>query len=157
MTLKKTGKKAKTAPAWRERVGMKLTRQRQRIGDVFFEKALHRTVDEIWQEVKELEPRVSLATVYRTLKLFQDKGLARSHEFGDGRTRFEPELADDTHHDHLICLECKNIVEFFDGRIEALQDKVAAEHGFKVLHHRMELYGLCGACQNTHLQRSVFS
>jgi len=126
---------------------MKLTRQRERIGDVFFGMPLHRTVDEIWSEVKKTEPHIGLATVYRTLKLFQAKGLARSHEFGDGLTRFEPELADDAHHDHLICQRCKKIVEFFDSRIEALQEKVAAEHGFRVLHHRMELYGLCSACQ----------
>jgi Fur family ferric uptake transcriptional regulator len=126
---------------------MKLTRQRECIADIFFGRPLHRTAEEIWREAKDIEPRVSLATVYRTLKLFHAKGLARAHEFGDGLMRFEPELSGDTHHDHLICQQCKKIVEFFDSRIEALQETVAGEHGFKVLHHRMELYGLCQKCQ----------
>jgi Fur family ferric uptake transcriptional regulator len=128
--------------------GLKSSRQRELIADVFFESGGHMRVDELLERVREVDPKVGQATVYRTMKLLTDCGLATPHQFGDGHTRYEPVTPDDEeHHDHLICNSCGKIVEFFDERIEKLQDEVAAEHGFAVTDHRMELYGQCPACR----------
>ena len=130
------------------RRGLKATRQRDLIARVFFESNTHLTADELLARVRRHDPRVSQATVYRTMRLLKESGLAEERHFGDGQARYEPADAGGEHHDHLICTECGHIVEFVDDRIEALQDRVAAAHGFVVTDHRMELYGLCPACQN---------
>lgn len=131
-----------------DRRGLKLTRQRRTIAEVFFESGGHLATDELWERVRAIDPHVSLATVYRAMKLFSDCGLAAAHRFDGTSTRYEP--ADDgaDHHDHLICVTCGKIVEFVDQTIEVAQDKAAELHGFQVTHHRMELYGHCGECQN---------
>lgn len=130
------------------RKGLKLTKQRMRIAEVFFESPGHLSADDLLEKVRAIEPQVSLATVYRTMKLLTECDLATAHRFGDGQTRFEPSSAEeDEHHDHLICTRCDRIVEFIDARIEALQEEVAHKHGFRVTEHRLELYGLCRACQ----------
>jgi Fur family ferric uptake transcriptional regulator len=87
-----------------------------------------------------------VATVYRTMKLLAEAGLAHARNFGDGQTRYEAAVGKH-HHDHLICTQCGTIVEFEDDRIESLQDAVARKHGFKVTSHKMELYGICKSCQ----------
>lgn len=127
--------------------GLKFSRQREVIADVFFRTGGHLTVDELLQSVRQVDPRVSQATVYRTMKLLTECGLAEERRFNDGFTRYE--LADeaDQHHDHLICTRCHRIVEFYNDEIEALQDRVASAHGFEVTHHKMELYGLCTDCR----------
>lgn len=128
--------------------GLKSSRQRELIADVFFESGEHLKVEELLERVRELDPKIGQATVYRTMKLLTQCGLAQPRQFGDGHTRYEPTVPDDEeHHDHLICTGCGKIVEFVDPRIERLQDKVAAEHGFEVIHHKMELYGLCKECR----------
>lgn len=124
--------------------GLKSTRQRDLIVREFFKKHQHLTVEELWGRVKQQDPRIGYATVYRTLKLLTESGLAQKREFGGGQARFEH--ITDHHHDHLICLECGAIVEFENDDIEALQEKVCKKHRFTMTHHKMELYGYCEAC-----------
>lgn len=126
--------------------GLKSTRQRQLIIDMFFESNGHHSVEELWAKVRKADARVSVATVYRTMKLLSESGLAHARNFGDGQTRYEAAIGRG-HHDHLICTNCSTIIEFENDRIEALQDVVAKRHGFKVTSHKMELYGLCRDCQ----------
>ena len=129
------------------RHGLKASRQREIIADVFFQAGGHLRVDELLQEVRKIDAKVSQATVYRTMKLLTDCGLAEPRNFLDGQTRYERSDEGGEHHDHLICTSCAKIVEFVDSRIEELQERVAVKHGFVVTHHKMELYGLCQSCQ----------
>lgn len=126
--------------------GLKSTRQRTLIVETFFGSEGHLSVEELWDKVRGADARVSVATVYRTMKLLSDSGLAHARNFGDGQTRYEAAVGRH-HHDHLICTNCGTIVEFENDRIEAMQDAVARRHGFKVTSHKMELYGLCKDCQ----------
>ncbi|MEM1025912.1 MAG: Fur family transcriptional regulator [Myxococcota bacterium] len=123
--------------------GLKFTRQRELIADVFFRAGGHLKVEDLLEEVRKEDPQVSLATIYRTMKLLTECGLAEPHRFGDGHTRYEPSDAEDEHHDHLICTECGHIIEFFNQQLETLQEAIAASHGFEVHDHRMEMYGTC--------------
>lgn len=123
---------------------LKSTRQRDLIVREFFKKHQHLTVEELWTRVKQQDPKVGYATVYRTLKILTESGLALKREFGGGQARFEH--VTDHHHDHLICLTCGNIIEFENGEIEELQEKVCRKHRFKLAHHKMELYGTCEKC-----------
>lgn len=129
-----------------QRLGLKNTRQRDIVATEFFKHHGHQTADEILEQARRVDPKVSLATVYRTLKLLQECGLAHAHNFGDTHARFEPHVEDDGHHDHLICTKCGLILEFYDEKIEQLQLVVAKAYGFSVTHHKMELYGLCKNC-----------
>lgn len=126
--------------------GLKSTRQRNLIIETFFDLDGHLSVEELWSKVRSEDARVSVATVYRTMKLLHECGLAHARNFGDGQTRYEAAVGRD-HHDHLICTQCGKIVEFENDRIEALQNAVAEAHGFEVTSHKMELYGLCGDCR----------
>jgi Fur family ferric uptake transcriptional regulator len=126
--------------------GLKRSRQRDRIAQVFFATPGHITVEELVARVRREDPRVSVATVYRTMKLLSDCGLATGRQFGDGQTRYEP-TAGRAHHDHLICTSCGDIVEFANERIESLQALVARSHGFEVESHKLELYGRCARCR----------
>lgn len=126
--------------------GLKSTRQRSLIIDTFFDLDGHHTVEDLWSRVRQQDPRVSVATVYRTMKLLSECGLAHARNFGDGQTRYEA-AAGRHHHDHLICTRCGLIVEFENDKIEQLQDAIARKHGFSVISHKMELYGLCRNCQ----------
>lgn len=123
--------------------GLKSTRQRSLVLSTFFQAGGHLNVEELLTRIREVDPKVSAATVYRTMKLLTESGIAHARHFGDGQTRFE--IAAD-HHDHLICTSCGTIVEFEDEKIEALQLEVARRHGFTVTDHKMELYGRCAAC-----------
>jgi len=126
-----------------QELGMKNSRQREVISEVFFSSQEHMRVEDIMQRAREKDPKISQATVYRTMKFLLDCGLAEARHFEDGYTRYEPSDAGDAHHDHLICTRCGKIVEFVDDRIEALQEEVAARYGFHVTSHKMELYGEC--------------
>jgi Fur family transcriptional regulator, ferric uptake regulator len=128
--------------------GLKSTRQRTLIIDTFFQLGGHLSVEDVWAKVRQQDAKVSVATVYRTMKLLSECGLAHARNVGDGQTRYEPAAGRD-HHDHLICTRCGRIVEFENDRIEALQESVAKRHGFTVTSHKMELYGLCRDCQRT--------
>jgi Fur family transcriptional regulator, ferric uptake regulator len=126
--------------------GLKSTKQRNLIINTFFSAAGHLSVEDVWAKVRERDAKVSVATVYRTMKLLAECGLAHARNFGDGQTRYESALGRH-HHDHLICTQCGTIIEFENDRIESLQDAVARKHGFRVTSHKMELYGLCRNCQ----------
>jgi Fur family ferric uptake transcriptional regulator len=131
--------------AYMARQGLRSTEQRRHIVETFFESTAHVTLDTLLERVRSADPRIGYATVYRTMKMLAEAGIALERKFGDGFTRYE--LADDeAHHDHLICLECRNIEEFEEPQIEELQEQVATRHGFRVSYHKHELYGLCRSC-----------
>lgn len=123
--------------------GLKFTRQRELIAEVFFKEGGHLKVEDLLERVRQEDAQVSLATVYRTMKLLTECGLAEPHNFGDGHTRYEPSEGEDEHHDHLICRQCGQIVEFYNAELEALQETIAKAHGFDIQDHRMEIYGDC--------------
>jgi Fur family transcriptional regulator, ferric uptake regulator len=129
-----------------QRRGLKHSRQRELVAESFLSLGGHLSVDELVAAVRRLDERISVATVYRTMKLLADCGLAAPRRFGDGQTRYEP-AAGRPHHDHLICTSCGRIVEFSNARIEALQALEAQRHGFEVETHKLELYGRCGDCR----------
>ena len=120
--------------------------QRDLIVDTFFTQTGHLSVDELLDKVTARDSSIGAATVYRTMKILTDAGLASARHFEGGQTRYEAAL-DRHHHDHLICTSCGRIFEFENERIEELQARVAEQHGFRVTHHKLELYGLCKACQ----------
>jgi Fur family ferric uptake transcriptional regulator len=127
--------------------GLRSTDQRKLIVETFFRADNHVSIEELLAVVRAKDSRVGYATVYRTLKLLADCGVANERRFGDGLTRYE--LADDeTHHDHLICVQCGEITEFEEPRIEELQEKVARKHGFRLRTHKHELYGTCAKCHS---------
>ncbi len=125
--------------------GLKQSRQRDLIAEAFFGTPGHVSADELVRRVRALDSRVSVATVYRTLKLLGESGLAAPLDFGDGQTRWESAVGR-SHHDHLVCTRCGVVVEFASERIEQLQSRVARRHGFTVESHRLELYGACADC-----------
>jgi len=134
------------------RRGLRSTEQRRLIIDTLFTAREHVTIDRLLEQVRATDPRVGYATVYRTLKLLTESGIAQEHHFGDGHTRYE--LADsEAHHDHLICVECSSITEFEEPAVEALQDRVASRHGFEIRAHKHELYGVCAECQRKRPKR----
>jgi Fur family ferric uptake transcriptional regulator len=126
--------------------GLKSTQQRDIIVEAFFDINYHTSVDDLYAEIKKRDQSIGYATVYRTLKLLKESGLAREWNFGDGHARYEHVTDVNEHHDHMICTECGKIEEFENDRIEKLQEQVAREHGFTVTRHNMELYGLCRQC-----------
>ena len=136
--------------------GLKTTRQRNTIISTFFRLRGHISVEELLVEVKLANPRIGYATVYRTLHLLVESGLVEERRFGDGLARYEGH-SDVEHHDHMICLECGEIFEFFNPKLEALQEQLAEENNFKVYRHRLELYGACKdteACQSRQQKKS---
>ncbi len=126
--------------------GLKATKQREEILDVFLHSSGHKKLAQIYAQVAKVDPKIGYTTVYRTLKLFTRLGLAAQRKFADGETQYEP-TEGKSHHDHLICLECGKVVEFEDEALETLQNGIARRYRFKILHHRMELYGRCRDCQ----------
>ncbi|MEM9068345.1 MAG: Fur family transcriptional regulator [Myxococcota bacterium] len=132
--------------AYMDKNGLRSTAQRRTVTDVFFRSSGHLSIEDLLALVRKRDRKIGYATVYRTLKLLKDCGIAYERHFGDGVSRYEIALEDE-HHDHLICLECGKIVEFENEEIERLQDELAKGHGFKLKRHTHELYGICGACQ----------
>ncbi len=124
----------------------KSTKQRDVIFNEFFSLPKHVTVEELYERVKSKDPRIGYATVYRTLKLFKDCGLAFERNFGDGSTRYEPVLFEGEHHDHIICMECNRIMEFRSPEIEDYIRKIAGQYNFRLRNHKLELYGTCSDC-----------
>jgi Fur family transcriptional regulator, ferric uptake regulator len=127
--------------------GLKSTRQRDLILDCFLSSDRHMSIEELYLKLRAKHQNIGYATVYRTLKLFAEAGIAREMQFGDGQTRYE-HLGEGEHHDHLVCTRCGSIEEFENETIEALQAEVAANRGFLIERHRLELYGVCGKCRN---------
>ena len=120
--------------------GVKLTDQRRIIAKVMSEASDHPDVDELYNRVSKIDPKISIATVYRTVKLFEESGILTKHEFKGGKARYE-EL-NEGHHDHLIDIKSGEIIEFVDEEIEKLQKKVAEKHGYTLVDHKLELYGV---------------
>ncbi|MCF3639191.1 transcriptional repressor [Rhizobium sp. TRM95111] len=120
--------------------GMRMTEQRRVIARVLEGSADHPDVEELYRRSVEVDPRISISTVYRTVKLFEDAGIIERHDFRDGRSRYE--TVPEEHHDHLIDLKTGKVVEFHSPEIEALQERIAREHGFRLVDHRLELYGV---------------
>ena len=139
--------KAQLKQQWSEfqrRRGLKTTAQRELIVEVFLNCSDHVSIEELLGEVRARSAKVGYATVYRTMKLLTDAGLAALRQFGDGQTRYEVAGSQAPHHDHLICMKCGLILEFENHEIEELQDSVADKlGGFKIVNHKLELYGLC--------------
>jgi Fur family ferric uptake transcriptional regulator len=136
--------KAATAESRLERLcaekGMRMTGQRRTIAKVLSEAEDHPDVEEVYRRASARDPRISLSTVYRTVRLFEGAGILERHEFGDGRARYEP--AGLGHHDHLINVKTGEVIEFSNEQIERLQESVARELGFRLIGHRLELFGL---------------
>lgn len=118
--------------------GLKMTDQRRTIAKVLSESSDHPDVEMLYQRASALDSNISIATVYRTLRLFEEAQIIQKHDFGDGRSRYE-ELSE-KHHDHLLDIRSGKIIEFYNAEIEKLQEKIAREHGFKLVDHRLELY-----------------
>ena len=123
-----------------EAKGLRMTDQRRTIAGVLQEADDHPDVEELFNRAVTEDPKISLATVYRTVKLFEEAGILDKHDFGDGRARYE--TADRSHHDHLIDMNSGEVIEFMDPDIEALQEKIAAKLGYELRGHRLELYGV---------------
>ncbi len=130
--------------AYLEQHNLKHTRQRDLILDAFLEATGHITSEQLHQYIRERDPSIGYTTVYRTLKLLVDAGLAQERHFDDGITRYEIEQE---HHDHLVCTRCGRIEEFECQMIESAQNDIAKEYNYQLLRHRHELYGLCPDCQ----------
>ena len=119
--------------------GMRMTDQRRVIAQVLSDASDHPDAEELYARASEIDPKISLATVYRTVRLFSEAGIIETHDFRDGRARYEP--ANDDHHDHLIDVTTGKVIEFVDDEIEALQHRIAEKLGYELVDHRMELYG----------------
>jgi Fur family ferric uptake transcriptional regulator len=120
--------------------GLRMTDQRRVIARVLSEAVDHPDAEELYRRASGIDPHISIATVYRTVKLFEDAGILERHDFRDGRSRYE-EVAE-SHHDHLIDVQTGKVIEFRNEDIEALQRRVAEELGFELVDHRLELYGV---------------
>ncbi len=131
--------------------GRNVTRQRLRIADLFFSMHGHHTLDELYSVIRRSDSGIGQTTVYRTLKLLVEAGLALELQFGDGTARFEP-INSSAHHDHLICRQCGKTVEIHSEAIERMQKSIAEEHGYSLLGHAHYLYGLCSKCRESERQ-----
>jgi len=120
--------------------GLRITDQRRVIARVLSEADDHPDVESLHERASAIDPKISIATVYRTVRLFEEAGILDKHDFGDGRARYEP--APEAHHDHLIDVETGKVIEFVDPELEALQRQIAEKLGFRLVDHRMELFGV---------------
>jgi Fur family ferric uptake transcriptional regulator len=120
--------------------GLRMTDQRRVIARILQQSSDHPDVEELYKRSAAVDSKISIATVYRTVKLFEDAGIIERHDFREGRSRYE--TVPDEHHDHLIDLKTGHVIEFHSAEIEALQEKIARAHGFKLVDHRLELYGI---------------
>jgi Fur family ferric uptake transcriptional regulator len=129
-----------------KRARLKRTDQRDLILDVFVNTEGHVSVEELYDLVKKKDSSVGFTTVYRTVKLMTEAGLAHEVRFTDGRARYEHEYNHD-HHDHFICSICSSVIEFYSAEIEKLQEEIARQHNFKIQDHSHRIFGICGSCQ----------
>ena len=125
---------------------LKITYQRRTVLKVFLESEKHVSAEELYNTISKSEAKIGLATVYRTLTLLMKSGLASEMDFGDGQKRYEHCYMHD-HHDHMLCAECGKIIEFNHPLIEKFQDEVAAQNGFTITSHKLDLIGICGDCR----------
>ena len=129
-----------------QKQGLKRTAQRDLILEVFLRTEGHLSGEDLYQLVREKDPTVGQTTVYRTLRLLTDAGLAREVRFGDGRAHYEHNYKHE-HHDHMICSECGKIIEFYSPELEAIQDAMAAKYKFKLTEHLLRMIGICADCR----------
>ncbi len=120
--------------------GLRITDQRRTIARVLSESEDHPDVEKLHERASSIDPRISIATVYRTVRLFEEAGILDRHDFGDGRARYE--ATPEAHHDHLIDVETGRVIEFVDPELEQLQRQIAEKLGYRLVDHRMELYGV---------------
>ena len=135
----------RTLARYLEEHNLKHTKQREAVLEVFLGASGHITSEEIYERVRGQHPSIGYTTVYRTMKLLCEAGLAMERHFDDGVTRYEVEHE---HHDHLVCVRCGKIVEFECSMIESAQDDIVQRYGFRLLRHRHELYGHCPSCRD---------
>ena len=128
--------------------GLKSTHQRSLIVEEFCRKKGHVTAEELWKKVRQRADHIGYATVYRTIKHLTESGLIHKSDFGSRQSSFEP--VTEGHHDHIICLDCGDIVEFYQEKIEALQEQLAHKYGYHLVRHKLELYGHCPKCFKKH-------
>ncbi len=119
---------------------LKMTEQRKLIAKIITEAKDHPDTEEVYRRVSQIDNTIGIATVYRTIRLFEENGIVEKHDFGDGRARYEE--SQDDHHDHIINVKTGEIIEFVNEEIERLQEKIAKEHGLKLVGHKLELYVL---------------
>ena len=137
---------------YKSRKGLKTSKKRLLIIEYFLKEDKHFSVEELYNEIKGINPSIGYSTIYRTLKLLADCGMANIVRFGDGDIRFEP-VHKAEHHDHLVCQSCGKIIEFENTHIEVLQRRVAQKHDFAVASHKLELYGLCHTCRKKYTRK----
>jgi Fur family ferric uptake transcriptional regulator len=135
-----------------QKQGLKRTAQRDLILDVFLRTEGHVSGDDLYRLVRENDPSVGQTTVYRTLRLLTDAGLAREVRFGDGRAHYEHNYKHE-HHDHMICKDCGKIIEFYSPELEAIQDAMAAKHRFELTSHLLRMIGICADCRRQERER----
>ena len=137
-----------------QKAGLRRTGQRDLILEIFLSTEEHLTSEDLHTLVHRKDPSVGLTTVYRTLKLLTEAGLAREVRFGDNKTYYEHHYNHE-HHDHMICTECGKVIEFFSPGIEELQDQMASNFGFKPTHHSLRMWGVCADCQATAVETAI--
>ncbi len=125
---------------------LKITKQRRAVLEAFLGSEEHVSAEDLYKIVSAKEPKIGLATVYRTLALLTESGLAAELDFGDGQKRYERNY-EQGHHDHMICTQCGKIIEFQHPLIEKLQEDVAREHGFEMTTHKLDMFGICKDCR----------
>lgn len=128
--------------------GLRRTDQRELILDIFLRTEEHLTSEDLYWLVHKKDPTIGHTTVYRTLKLLTEAGLAREVRFGDNKTYYEHHFNHE-HHDHMICTECGRVIEFVSPEIEALQEQMADKFGFRLSHHSLRMWGVCAECQKS--------
>src|SRR6266850_5764568 len=129
-----------------QKKGLKRTSQRDLILEIFLRTEAHLSSEDLYRLAKQEDPSIGQTTVYRTLKLLSEAGLAREVRFGDGVTHYEHNYKHQ-HHDHMICSQCGRIIEFFSAELEAIQDAMAAKHRFEVTQHLLRIIGVCAECR----------
>ena len=137
-----------------QRQGLKRTAQRDLILEVFLRTEAHLSSEDLYRLVQKEDPSVGHTTVYRTLKLLTDAGLAREVRFGDGRAHYEHNYKHQ-HHDHMICSECGKVIEFFSAELEAIQDAMAAKHRFEITQHLLRIIGICAECRRAKKEKNA--
>jgi Fur family ferric uptake transcriptional regulator len=127
--------------------GLPVTQQREAIADVVFGSSERLSVEDIEVQLRDRDERIGKATIYRTLEMLVKSGLVEEHDFGEGFKRYEHRLSREPVHEHLICLECGTVLEFRSSEVQLIEARIAGEYGFRPSRHRLEIYGLCNACQ----------
>lgn len=137
-----------------QQAGLRKTAQRDLILDIFLRTEEHLTSEDLYWLVQKEDPSVGHTTVYRTLKLLTEAGLAREVRFGDNKTYYEHHYNHE-HHDHMICTDCGQVIEFYSEEIESLQDQVAEKFGFRLSHHSLRMWGVCDECYRRNVEHTL--